>query len=349
MKYLLTYFLLAALMICSIEGAAQDTLCINPIQTTVGDQIQVDITIGNFVEIISLQYSITFNSNALAVESVGNFHPDLNLSENNFGLELDPGAPSGYTTFSWFDGSGVSGVTLDNDEVIYTLFFTVISGENSEVFIDYDLTGVGLPMVEAVNADGMFLNVKSLPYNIYANAHFLSGNLYLDENENCLKDLEDGLGNWLVTFENSNETRTAETDENGDYLIILNTGDYIMEVISPDENLVECNTNLAIDLIKSATQNIGMTLNTPSSLFEQSANSIKVYPNPSFDVINFELENETESLYLEVYNNTGKLLLSKNFESNNFQLSKDAMKTGIYFYHIRSEGKILAEGKFVFQ
>jgi len=77
--------------------------------------------------------------------------------------------------------------------------------------------------------------------------------------------------------------------------------------------------------------------------------SVKVFPNPSNGVVNFnlpELESTDLSLDLFIYDQTGKILLTKKLDQNkNIDLS--SYPRGVYFYEITQDQLSIQQGKLV--
>ncbi|MBP7822004.1 MAG: gliding motility-associated C-terminal domain-containing protein [Saprospiraceae bacterium] len=89
---------------------------------TVGSQVCFDITPTNFVNIVSLQYRMSWDSTKLQYVGIQGLNSSISdLSVNNFN-EINNGTLS----FSWFDQS-VVGVSVPNDAVIYQACFNVLA------------------------------------------------------------------------------------------------------------------------------------------------------------------------------------------------------------------------------
>jgi len=123
----------------------------------------VSLTVGNFVDIISAQFTVTWDPTILSISGVQGFNPmvpDLNIS--NFGWENFPSPntiPPGVMTFSWSDNS-FAGVTLADEAVFFEICFDVIGqlGDCSPL----DITNDPVPF-EVVNSATQ--EVQLLPVN----------------------------------------------------------------------------------------------------------------------------------------------------------------------------------------
>ena len=95
-----------------------------------GENICVDLTVENFTNIATAQFTMTWDPNVLQYTNVGGFNPSVpDLSGSLF----NPDAP-GVLTFSWADFS-FNGVTLSDGETFFQVCFDVIGnlGESSPV------------------------------------------------------------------------------------------------------------------------------------------------------------------------------------------------------------------------
>jgi len=75
---------------------------------------------------------------------------------------------------------------------------------------------------------------------------------------------------------------------------------------------------------------------------------IKIYPNPVSDVSTLTVNgiNERKELYINFYNPLGQIIYTKYF-IREFQIYKNEMPAGIYFYNISSKSGNLACGKII--
>jgi len=72
-------------------------------------------------------------------------------------------------------------------------------------------------------------------------SNILTGRVYWDEDEQCDVDAgEPGLANWLVQAEGKNKTYFGSTDRNGFYNILVDTGDYNVQVIPLNQYWESC-------------------------------------------------------------------------------------------------------------
>ncbi len=103
----------------------------------------------------------------------------------------------------------------------------------------------------------------------------IEGSVFWDTDGNCQEDMgEDGLNDWLVVLKSDDRTFYATTDINGDYAVLLDTGNYDISVIAPNNYW---------------TGTIGCGL-------EQNLNVTSYYDTLNVD---FSAEAETNCYYLE--------------------------------------------------
>ena len=74
---------------------------------------------------------------------------------------------------------------------------------------------------------------------------------------------------------------------------------------------------------------------------------INVYPNPTTDVIHFEVNEFDQASRLEIYSLEGKKVGSHTLQAGNNSLNVTHLQTGIYLYKIFSDQTMLGAGKFI--
>ena len=83
--------------------------------------------------------------------------------------------------------------------------------------------------------------------------------------------------------------------------------------------------------------------------FESQLSTISVYPNPSDDKIYLEwiLSKPNEEISLSIFDQSGKLILAQIMTENIFELNKNLIGTGCFFYRLQSNETIYHQGKFI--
>ena len=229
------------------SGAFCDTVYIDPVQVTTGNQIQVDFVVNDFDIISSMQYTIQYDPTVLQYESISNFSPSMT------GLDISSFNPSnpGYITHSWAMGTFVS---LPDGTVLYSAFFTPLTTEESEIFIN----GIPTP-IEVSNGNFQFVYLGSTPETILVEGNILSGSIYKDGNSNCQNDGEQTLSTWPINITNGVEEWNLVTDADGYYSIVVSDGTYEINVTPPNENWDICNNNVSIDVSEFVALDFGAT------------------------------------------------------------------------------------------
>ncbi len=89
----------------------------------------VPLTVANFIDIISAQFTVTWDPTILSISGVQGFNPSVpDLNIGNFGWQNFPtpnGIAPGVMTVSWSDNS-FAGVTLPDDAIFFEICFDVI-------------------------------------------------------------------------------------------------------------------------------------------------------------------------------------------------------------------------------
>lgn len=78
-------------------------------------------------------------------------------------------------------------------------------------------------------------------------------------------------------------------------------------------------------------------LNAVLTTNEFSKNKINVYPNPATDIINLNIENQLNTVSVEIYNEFGQLLKTSNTLTN---IAVSDLQNGIYLLQIKSENEL---------
>ena len=75
--------------------------------------------------------------------------------------------------------------------------------------------------------------------------------------------------------------------------------------------------------------------------------SLKVRPNPMQDFAVIELEKEIQNGFFELYDGNGKLAWQQKFHGKLFEIQRNQLHSGIYFYKISENGKAINSGKII--
>jgi len=135
-KNLLTLLLLGFF---SLSAFAQEdpVLKLPTIIVDEGEEFDIDFTTQNFIKIIAMQFTIKWDSSKAEILEVTNYNlPDL--GSGNFGL-APVNTERGWLPMVW-DDSSLSGVTKDDDEVLFTLRMKAMGDAGDTVAIWFDNT-----------------------------------------------------------------------------------------------------------------------------------------------------------------------------------------------------------------
>lgn len=120
--------IIIALFACLSARAEQPTFNISSTDATPGEIIEVNFEVDNFIDIISVQYSVNWNPAVLEFKSLKNFNANVpGLSPSVFGTPqvlLDQGK----FTLAWIESS-ITPITIPNGSLFYTVEFEVIGTE----------------------------------------------------------------------------------------------------------------------------------------------------------------------------------------------------------------------------
>ena len=108
--------------------AEQPTFNISSTDAMPGETIEVDFEVDNFIDIISVQYSVNWNPAVLEFKSLKNFNANVpGLSPSVFGTPqalLDQGK----FTLAWIESS-ITPITIDDGSLFFTVEFEVVGTE----------------------------------------------------------------------------------------------------------------------------------------------------------------------------------------------------------------------------
>ncbi|NUQ22437.1 MAG: gliding motility-associated C-terminal domain-containing protein [Saprospiraceae bacterium] len=135
-----------------------------------GDNVCIDVLVEDFVNVGSIQWSISWDSTVLQYTGVQAFNPNMpDLSAGIFALPYGPG--SGTLTMSWIDAS-FGGVTLLDGSSLFQICFNVIGvlGESSDITITNSPTPIEVgdpstpePVPFGVIIRNGVINISDLP------------------------------------------------------------------------------------------------------------------------------------------------------------------------------------------
>lgn len=87
---------------------------------------------------------------------------------------------------------------------------------------------------------------------------------------------------------------------------------------------------------------VGILANT-QNLYQ--LNNLKVFPNPTNNVLNFQFEEQLDNAEIRIYSNIGQLVDTENIQNNEVQFQVADWQRGLYYYGIFVEGKLVKQGQ----
>ena len=130
-----------------LTTAATAQLELHASQVTINaeEQVQIDITVADFTEIVGLQFALEWDSTVIDLAGISNLGlPQLTPENININQ-----AGSGLITMAWLDNS-LAGVDLPDSSVIFSINYDVVgvAGDTSSIeFTSND----GMTVIEAIN------------------------------------------------------------------------------------------------------------------------------------------------------------------------------------------------------
>lgn len=237
-KFFTAFFLATAL---AMAGTAQVgiTPATAPGASQPGDIVSVDFLVYNFNEIVSMQYTMQWDVSKMTFLNGSNYNLP-SLSNANFGMSQ---ANNGILGFSWIDQSTI-GLNLADCATIYRLNFQLTGTEIPTLVVNGSYTPV-----EITNAIGQ--TVTLIPGLGCAGAGYITGKVFLDNNNDCLFDLNDTPGaNRIIKITGGGFTFFSSTNPDGTYLLYLPNGTYQVEAVSPSPGIWEaCQPAISVEII----------------------------------------------------------------------------------------------------
>ncbi|HMQ89365.1 MAG TPA: cohesin domain-containing protein [Flavilitoribacter sp.] len=129
-----------------------------------GETVCVQVAAENFENMLAIQYSIEYDANSLALQSISGYNL-AGLSNSNFGYNSLPFIWPGSIAHSWTDPD-LAGVTIPDGTVMYQLCFNVLPGaaDTSWVRLAQDPT-----LTEAIDGDEAIIKLEGLSGRVITN------------------------------------------------------------------------------------------------------------------------------------------------------------------------------------
>ncbi|MFZ4399677.1 MAG: PKD domain-containing protein [Bacteroidales bacterium] len=153
------------------------TLKIDSLIGVNGGQIIVPLKVKDFINILSIQGTISFDQSVAEFVSVQQF--GLNGMDNNsFGITM---TSIGKLTFSWYDIS-LLGQTLPDSTVIFSIKFNLIGGQGSQTSISFSNNPLNF---ESINSNLNNISANLINGNIYVYSSINLNTISLISNSFC--------------------------------------------------------------------------------------------------------------------------------------------------------------------
>lgn len=261
------FFLLAFLFMNSPKTDAQVVFNVNTSTPGASNQVIAEISVENFTNIASLQFTVQWDPTSLQFDSVGGFNlPDLKL--NNFGLSNNTLISTGKLIFFWIDET-LTGINLNDGSPVFYVYLTALNSNNLNVCISNN------PAVIEVT-DGNTV----IPYAINCQTgtfSFIEGSVFNDQNSDCqLATGEGRLANWTVIAEKNGLQKFATTDANGFYRLFVAVGDYQISAIPPIHYWSPCQVSYLVQVTSTNQiymQDMGLQSETECPFMEVSVSA----------------------------------------------------------------------------
>lgn len=73
--------------------------------------------------------------------------------------------------------------------------------------------------------------------------------------------------------------------------------------------------------------------------------NLKVFPNPTSDLLNFQFDEPIDNSEIRIYSTIGQLMETQNVINSNIQFNVSDWNEGVYFYGVYVEGKLVKQGQ----
>lgn len=87
---------------------------------------------------------------------------------------------------------------------------------------------------------------------------------------------------------------------------------------------------------------VGILANT-NSIYQ--LNTLNVFPNPTTNLLNFQLEEPIQNAQIRIYSTLGQLIETQNINDINTQINVSDWYSGVYFYGVYVEGQLVKQGQ----
>lgn len=237
-----------------------------------------------------------------------------------------------------------------NFTVMDSSIFNLNSEENPVDFMKSNDGSFYMPIVNGI----IKLNSN---LSIDFKASFATSNSTFDNLYKVIQLYDDNFAAVGRQFSSNNnyQTYVVKFDKNGDTIWTKKFGDIDFDsgydiLETGNHGLAICGTTQSDTGSTYLKRGFFILLNSLGNFSTTAENiketsNIRVYPNPANDFVNFELNQSSNKNIIQIYSVDGKLIESKQIESN-YKLDISDYKSGLYIYKIYTNHKII-NGKLI--
>jgi hypothetical protein len=319
---------------------------------------------GNFIWVKSFGGILDDYSTSLAIDNAGNifiggyFYSssitfDTTILTNQGGADIFYAKLDINGNVTWAKNAGgtfddlANDLALDNNNNIFlTGSFTggTIIGTNTlnsigskDYFIaKFDLNGINLWAKSGISTnpdEGISITTDN------GGNSYIAGKFSVDSA--IIKYNSIGTLQWIKSVGNSQVfIKTGITFKNGNVYLV---GYFGTPTLSFDNiNLV--NSGTGFDIVLASLNNVTSLNNIDNNT------NIRIFPNPFYDKTTIQFENNNDIKYeLYLYDVLGNELRKYEIKNHSFEISKENLTSGLYFFKIKDSQEIIASGKLIIQ
>ncbi|MEO1515893.1 MAG: T9SS type A sorting domain-containing protein [Bacteroidota bacterium] len=204
--------------------------------------IKVDFTVDSFQNIASFQFALTWDPAEVSFNrlEVDQLPVDFKWGEQD--------VENGILRLLWFNPSGF-GTDLPNGANMFSIYFDALAVGVAQLEVDPVRGSMKTEVMQVQNGNFVEIPLIVNGGDLQLEGSFVGGTVFLDDNDNCLLEMgEDSLTNWRVEFANANRTYVLNTKANGTYGAFIDSGDYVVNVLPPNQLWQTCDSDVALNL-----------------------------------------------------------------------------------------------------
>jgi len=283
-----------------------------------GELVSVDITVENFQNILSFQFSVHWDETEMEYVGVENVDfPDAFLIGD---LETD----KGMWNFSWFN-MNLTTISRDDDEVLMTLVFESLVDDPEDFSVRFSDTPVYREVSVKENNNTQIVDASFVDGDISYNGPVVNVVNVIDDDNGVGAgsiDIDMLYGVPPFTYEWSNGASTQDVSN-------LTPGTYTLTVT--DDNNCTTVVEVVVDGIVS-TRNL------------EDITSVEMAPNPvagDFSTLYLSL-NQAQDVQVSVFDLTGKRIYAEVHFGSEFALpiQTASLQTGLYLVQVQTNDDI---------